>query len=152
MDAVTGGRGPSKKVRMGIELLVSGKAGSVGEAAAKAGLARETLSRQMNKPSGRAEINAQIARRMGGAVLAKASGAIEQLISRAASEHVRLDASKFILAMSGYASGGPSPVNVSVNMMPAGYVIDLSEPSDHERTVIGAGPAGGVIIDVEPND
>ncbi len=52
----------SKKVRVAIEAMVSGESKTIADAAAKAGLARESLSRALNTPHVAAHLHQRVVR------------------------------------------------------------------------------------------
>ncbi|WBL82297.1 hypothetical protein I3J27_18365 [Bradyrhizobium xenonodulans] len=119
----------SKKVRTGIDLMVSGDAKDITAAAKRVGLSREHLSRELRKP--------HIAQVMRDKTLANLSinamkaGATKVRLLDSENGMVADRASTFVLGVAGIAPTPQPSVSVNVNIR-AGYVIDLTEPNDGE--------------------
>lgn len=117
-----------KRIKQAIEDLVRGDAKSITDAAERAGYTREHLSREIHKR----HIQQYLRDRRGRSLTiasARATARVSDLLD-ASSEHVSLDAAKFILGIDGVkpASDGMS-LNVNVNLR-AGYVLDLRSPDE----------------------
>jgi hypothetical protein len=144
----------SKKIRAAIDAMVSGDAKTITDAAEKAGLSREHLSRELGKPHIAKVLHEKTARNLNLSA-AKAGAAKVDLLS-SANDMVRDRVSSWLLELAGNAphaatgprGGGPR----------AGWMIDLSdEPKGHSDPHrpsdrgVGSGsasaPAGGAVRD-----
>jgi hypothetical protein len=129
-----------KAIRIAVEALTSG-AKTVTDAAEKAGISREYLSRELSKPH-IAEYLRQKAARVVAIAAGRASARLVELID-SDSQHTSFDATKHTLAIA--AIKPAAEPNVSLNFeVKAGWVIDLSGRDD-KRTidVTPAKPASG---------
>jgi hypothetical protein len=124
----------SRKVRAAIDLMVAGEVKTITEAAAKVGLSREHLSRELSRPDV-TELMHQKVRRSLATAAARASHTKVELLD-SPSERVRDSASSFVLGLAGIRPATTPSVNVNVEIR-AGYVIDLSDDP----------PAGAKVID-----
>jgi hypothetical protein len=113
----------SAKVRAAIGFMVNGDCKKICEAAQKAGLARESLSRALSTPQVAEYLRLQTVRWLGIAAARAGSTKVELLDSD--SEIVRDRTSSFVLGLAGIAPAAESSVNVNVEVR-AGFVIDLS--------------------------
>ena len=134
-----------RKVRDGIELIVSGACKTKQAAAKRVGIPRETLSRWLNRPAGaealRARAVAEVAASAG-----RASARLVQLID-SSSQKVALEATKFSLGVAGIKPA-TEPMSVNVGVQVAGYVIDLRERDDRSPLpAVKIDGAGGVVVD-----
>lgn len=118
-----------KKILQCINLLASGEAKTQREAAAQAGITDSHLCNYLKKPQAMAVYDAAVTENLRRAKIT-ATGTLIHLANNAASEHVRLDASKHLLALQGIKPDQRA-VAVQVNIEAGrvtGYTIDLSEP------------------------
>jgi|ERR1700680_1103912 hypothetical protein len=123
-----------KAIRIAVEALTSGDAKSVTDAAEKAGISREYLSRRLSEPHV-AEYLRQKAARVVAIAAGRASARLVQLID-SESEHVSFDATKHTLAIAAIKPAAEPNISLNIEMR-AGYVIDLS---DRPRDVTPAKP------------
>jgi uncharacterized protein (DUF1778 family) len=91
----------SKKVRAAIDLMVSGDCRKIVDAAAKVGLARESLSRALSTPHVAEHLRQKVVRHL--AIHAARAGATKTELLDNASELVRDRASSFVLGLAGRA-------------------------------------------------
>lgn len=117
----------TKKVASAIDAMVSGQCKDITAAAEKAGLARETLSRALNKPHVAEHMRQKVVKAL--AIGAARAGATKLELLDSANEMVRDRASSFVLGLADIAPASTPSVSVSVEIR-AGYVIDLSEPGE----------------------
>jgi hypothetical protein len=122
------GEGPpkriSKKVRIGIDALVSGDCKTIKEAAEKVGLARESLSRALSQPHIAQHLREKVSRHL--AIMAARAGFVKGSLLDSENEMVRDRSSSFILGLAGIAPASTPGVAVNIDIK-AGYVIDLTE-------------------------
>lgn len=136
----------SKKLNAAIDALFDGTGKNITEAAAVAGIARETLSRAMKQPHVREEIRERTERQLTGKTLARAAGKLHQLLD-AQSENVQFRATELALELNGFGAKQGPVVNNSVSI---GWCIDLRRDSTKPGLMIGeAGTPGAMIIDAE---
>jgi hypothetical protein len=114
----------SKKVRAAIDAMVSGECKKICDAAAKAGLARESLSRALSTPHVAEHLRQKVLRHL--AIHAARAGATKTELLDSASEIVRDRASTFVLGLAGIQPATSPSLNVNIEVK-AGYVIDLSD-------------------------
>src|SRR5258705_7354354 len=131
----------SKKVQTATEAMVSGKSKTIADAAAKAGLARESLSRALNTPHVAAHLHHRVVRTL--AIAAAKAGATKVDLLDSPNEMARDRASTFILGLAGIQPATTPSLNVNIDVK-AGYIIDLTdEPGKGPplRIVSSTGPA-----------
>jgi hypothetical protein len=104
--------------------MVNGDCKKICDAAEKAGLARESLSRALSTPHVAEYLRLQTVRRLG--IAAAKAGATKTELLDGDSEIVRDRASSFVLGLAGIAPAKSPSVNVNIEVK-AGYVIDLSD-------------------------
>jgi hypothetical protein len=126
----------SRRIRSACDALVHGDVKTITEAAAKANLSREHLSRELSKPHIAEYLRQKACRTL--AIGAGRAAAVKMELLDSASEHVRNDASAFVLGLAGIKPAADPTALVNINIR-AGYVIDLSDDP----------PAK--VIDVTPN-
>jgi hypothetical protein len=114
----------SKKVRAAIGFMVSGECKTQTDAAARAGLARESLSRALSTPHVLAHLRLQTERRL--AVAAARAGHTKIDLLDSDSEIARDRASSFVLGLAGIQPASTPSVSLNLEIK-AGYVIDLSD-------------------------
>jgi hypothetical protein len=114
----------SAKVRAAVRAMVEGECKTLKEAAEKAGLARESLSRALSTPHVAEHLRLQTVRRLGIAAARAGHTKVELLDSD--SEIVRDRASSFVLGLAGIAPASTPSVSLNIEVK-AGYVIDLSD-------------------------
>jgi hypothetical protein len=114
----------TKKVRAAVDLMVDGECKKICDAAAKVGLARESLSRALSKPHIAEFMRQKVARSL--ALASARAGAVKQELLDCDNAMVRDRASTFVLGLSGIQPDASPSVNVNIEMK-AGYVIDLSD-------------------------
>jgi hypothetical protein len=122
----------SKRVRTAIGYMVSGECKKITEAAAKVGLARESLSRALSTPHGAAHLRQQVLRHL--AIQAARAGAVKGELLDSPSEIARDRASTFVLGLAGIQPESNPSISVNLNIR-AGYVIDLSDDPPPMRTI-----------------
>jgi hypothetical protein len=89
----------SKKVRVAIDAMVSGECKTIADAAAKAGLARESLSRALNTPHVAAHLHQRVVRTL--AIAAAKAGATKVDLLDSDNAMAQDRASTFILGLAG---------------------------------------------------
>jgi hypothetical protein len=114
----------SKKVRAAIGFMVSGECKTQTDAASRAGLARESLSRALSTPHVLAHLRLQTERRL--AVAAARAGHTKIDLLDSDSEIARDRASSFVLGLAGIQPASTPSVSLNLEIK-AGYVIDLSD-------------------------
>jgi hypothetical protein len=123
----------SKKVRAAIDAMVSGECKKICDAAAKVGLARESLSRALSTPHVAEHLRQKVLRHL--AIAGARAGATKVELLDSASELVRDRASSFVLGLAGIQPATNPSVSVNLEIR-AGYVIDLSDdPPPTMRTI-----------------
>jgi hypothetical protein len=115
----------SKKVRAAIDTMVSGECKKICDAAAKVGLARESLSRALSTPHVAEHLRQKVMRHL--AIAAARAGAVKGELLDSDSEIVRDRASSFVLGLAGIQPAATPSVSLNLEIR-AGYVIDLSDP------------------------
>lgn len=91
----------SKKITTAIDLMVSGKCKKIVDAAEKAGLARESLSRALSKPHVAEHMRQKVMRSL--AIAATRASATKVELLNSDNEMVRDRASSFVLGLAGIA-------------------------------------------------
>jgi hypothetical protein len=114
----------SRRIRSACDALVHGDVKTITEAAAKANLSREHLSRELSKPHIAEYLRQKACRTL--AIGAGRAAAVKMELLDSASEHVRNDASAFVLGLAGIKPVADPTALVNINIR-AGYVIDLSD-------------------------
>lgn len=114
----------SKKVSTAIDLMVSGEAKKISEAAEKAGLARESLSRALSKPHVAEHMRTKVQRAL--ALASARAGATKVELLDSPNEMVRDRASTFVLGLAGIQPATSPSLNVNIEVK-AGWVIDLTD-------------------------
>lgn len=114
----------SRRIKAACDALVHGEVKTVTEAAAKANLSREHLSRELTKPHIAAYLHQKACRAL--AIGASRAAAVKLELMDGASEHVRNDASTFVLGLAGIKPKADAQVSVNIDIK-AGYVIDLTD-------------------------
>jgi hypothetical protein len=123
----------SKKVRAAIDAMVSGDCKKVCDAAAKVGLARESLSRALSYPHVAEYLRQKVLRHL--AIHAARAGATKVDLLDSSNEIARDRASSFVLGLAGIQPAAGPMVNLNIEVR-AGYVIDLSDdPPPAMRTI-----------------
>jgi hypothetical protein len=117
----------SRKLIAAIDAMVMGECKDVTQAAAKVGMARESVSRALRKPHVSQLLRSKTRQRLDTA--AARAGAVKVELLDSSNEMVRDRASDFVLALAGIAPAKDPAVAVNVNIK-AGYIIDLSEPHE----------------------
>jgi hypothetical protein len=113
----------SKRIRTACDALVAGDVTTVKDAAALANLSREHLSRELSKPHVGEYLRQKALRAL--AIAAGRAAAVKIELLDSASEHVRNDASTFVLGLASIKPASAPPLSMNIEMR-AGYVIDLS--------------------------
>jgi hypothetical protein len=122
----------SKKVRSAIDAMVSGECRKINEAAAKVGLARETLSRALSQPHVAQHLRQRVLRYL--AIQAARAGAVKGELLDSDNEMVRDRASTFVLGLADIAPASAPALSVNLNIR-AGDVIDLSDDPPAMQTI-----------------
>jgi len=118
----------SKKVRAAIDALVSGQCKRICDAAAKVGLARESLSRALSTPHIAEHLRQKVLRHL--AIAAARAGAVKGELLDSDNEMVRDRASSFVLGLAGIQPATTPSISLNIDVK-AGYVIDLSDDPPH---------------------
>jgi hypothetical protein len=123
----------SPRVRHAIDLLLTGQCRLKKDAAAKAKLSPERLSRAL-KESHVLEYVAQQTRVLLAQSQAPAAATMLRLLDQAKSEHVQKDVAIHLLGINGHkpAADPTTLVNIAIK---AGYVIDLTDEPHDARTI-----------------
>ena len=114
----------SKKVQVAIDAMVSGECKKVVDAAAKAGLARESLSRALSTPHVAEHLRQKVLRHL--AIAAARAGHTKVELLDGESEIARDRASSFVLGLAGIQPASTPSVSLNLEIK-AGYVIDLTD-------------------------
>lgn len=114
----------SRRIKAACDALVHGDVKTVTDAAAKANLSREHLSRELSKPHIAEYLRLKACRAL--AIGAGRAAAVKLELLDSASEHVRNDASAFVLGLAGIKPKSDAQVSVNIDIK-AGYVIDLTD-------------------------
>jgi hypothetical protein len=122
----------SKKLSRAIDALVSGECRTVKDAAEKAGLARESLSRSLSIPYVAEHLRLKVLRSL--AIAAARAGAVKGELLDSDNEIVRDRASTFVLGLAGIQPASSPSLSVNIEVK-AGYVIDLSDEPPPVRIV-----------------
>jgi hypothetical protein len=118
----------TKKVRAAVDLMVSGECKKICDAAARVGLARESLSRALSKPHIAEFMRQKVARSL--ALASARAGAVKQELLDCDNAMVRDRASSFVLGLAGIQPATNPSVSVNLEIK-AGYVIDIApEPGE----------------------
>jgi hypothetical protein len=122
----------SKKVRAAIDAMVSGECKKICDAAAKVGLARESLSRALSTPHVAEHLRQKVLRHL--AIHAARAGATKVDLLDSSNEMARDRASTFVLGLAGIAPASTPSVSLNIEMK-AGYIIDLTDDPAPMRTI-----------------
>jgi hypothetical protein len=118
----------TKKVRAAIDALVSGDCKRICDAAAKVGLARESLSRALSTPHVAEHLRQKVMRHL--SIAAARAGATKVDLLDSDSEIARDRASSFVLGLAGIQPATTPSVSLNLEIR-AGYIIDVSpEPGE----------------------
>jgi hypothetical protein len=126
----------SPRVRHAIDLLLTGECRLKKDAAAKAGLSPERLSRALKESHVAAYLSAQTHVLLAQSQ-APAAATMLRLLDGAKSEHVMKDVAIHLLGINGHKPAAEPATLVNINIK-AGYVIDLSD--DPPRKAIDVTP------------
>ena len=121
----------SARIKRACAALVDGEAQTLTQAAAIAKIRREQVSIALNKPHVVAYLKERACRAL--AIASGRAAAVKVGLLESPSEHVRNDASTFILGVNGMRPNADTQVNVSIDIK-AGYVIDLSDAPSMRHT------------------
>jgi predicted DNA-binding protein (UPF0251 family) len=121
----------SKRMQQALVLLAT-KGMTQRDAAKQVGMSEFHLSRELKKPQIRVFIERKVRETIALATL-RAGNRIMELVD-ASSEHVSADVSKHVLAIAGIKPAHDAQVAVNIDVR-AGFVIDISEPDKHVRTI-----------------
>ena len=137
----------SRAVRKAIDLLLTGAVTTQQAAAERVGLNDKHLSRAFKQPHVRDHIDDRTRAYLSEGKLVAGARLLE--LVRANSEHVSFDASRHVLAISNIRppDAPPSALNVSINNIAPGYVVDLTpwQPLGAEKIVEHIAPTEGVV-------
>jgi hypothetical protein len=122
----------SKKVRAAIDAMVNGECRKITDAAAKVGLARESLSRALSTPHVAEHLRQKVLRHL--AIAAARAGSTKVDLLDSDSEIARDRASSFVLGLAGIQPAASPALNVNIDIK-AGYVIDLTDDPAPMRTI-----------------
>ncbi|MBR0974094.1 hypothetical protein [Bradyrhizobium japonicum] len=123
----------SLKVREAIASMVTGDTKNITAAAAKVGLSREHLSRELSKPHIAEYLNQKVRRHL--AVATTRAGAVKAELLDSDNAMVQDRASTFILGLAGIQPASQPSVNLNIEVK-AGYVIDLRDDNEIPAKVI----------------
>jgi hypothetical protein len=112
------------KVRRAILLFVNGDCKQITEAAERVGLARESLSKALDRPHVVAYLQQRTRKRL--EILAARAGAVKGELLDSDNEMVRDRASSFVLGLAGIQPANTPGVALNIEIK-AGYVIDLTD-------------------------
>jgi hypothetical protein len=124
VDARVRQRRISKRVNAAIDLLVAGDVKTIKEAAEKAGLARESLSRALSTPHIAEHLRTKVMKSL--AMAAARAGAVKTDLLDSDNAIARDRASSFVLGLAGIQPETTPSVSVNLEIK-AGYVIDISD-------------------------
>ena len=122
----------SKKVRAAIDAMVSGECKKICDAAAKVGLARESLSRALSTPHVAEHLRQKVIRHL--AIAGARAGAVKVDLLDSDNAIARDRASSFVLGLAGIQPAANPSISVNLDIRP-GYVIDLSNEPPAMRTI-----------------
>ena len=148
-EAVAAGnqRRISDKVRRALQLLATGKCKQITDAAAEVGMARESLTRALDKPHVIDYVRTRAQRHI--ALLAGRAAEVKGELLDSDNDLVRDRASTHILGTSGIGPSTEAALAVSVNIR-AGWIIDLSgRHDDTDRVPTIPDNRAGVVIEHE---
>jgi hypothetical protein len=114
----------SAKVCAAIDAMVSGDCKRICDAAAKVGLARESLSRALSTPHVAEHLRQKVLRHL--AIAAARAGATKVELLDSDSEIARDRASSFVLGLAGIQPASTPSVSLNLEIK-AGWVIDLTD-------------------------
>lgn len=123
----------SRRIKAACDALVHGDVKTVTDAAAKANLSREHLSRELSKPHIAEYLRQKACRAL--AIGAGRAAAVKLELLDSDSEHVRNDASAFVLGLAGIKPKSDAQVSVNIDIK-AGYVIDLTDQPREAMKVV----------------
>src|SRR2546430_715676 len=109
----------SKKVRAAIDAMVSGDCKKICDAAAKVGLARESLSRALSTPHVAEHLRQKVLRHL--AIAAARAGAVKVDLMDSDNAIARDRASTFVLGLADIAPASAPALSVNLNIK-AGYI------------------------------
>jgi hypothetical protein len=132
----------TERVRRAVGLLVSGECKQITEAAARVGLARESLGRALDKPHVAEFLRQKVLRHL--ATQAARAGAVKTELLDSDNEMVRDRASTFVLGLADIAPASAPSLSVNLEIR-AGYVIDLSDEPRSAATLRVVSPVAPVI-------
>jgi hypothetical protein len=122
----------SKRGTTAIDLMVSGECKTIAAAAGAGGLARESLSRALNKPHVAAHMQQKVVRFL--AMASARAGATKVELLDSDNEMVRDRASTFVLGLAGIQPDSSPSLAINIEVK-AGYVIDLTDDAPPMRTI-----------------
>ncbi len=122
----------SSKVKAAIDAMVNGDCKNITAAAEKVGLARESLSRALNKPHIAEFMRQRVIRSL--AMASARAGAVKQELLDSDNAMVRDRASSFVLGLAGIQPATSPSINVNLEIR-AGYVIDISDDPPPMRVI-----------------
>jgi hypothetical protein len=122
----------SAKVRAAIDAMVSGDCKKICDAAAKVGLARESLSRALSTPHVAEHLRQKVIRHL--AIHAARAGATKVDLLDSSNEMARDCASSLVLGLAGIQPASTPSVSLNLEIK-AGYVIDLTDDPPPTRTI-----------------
>jgi hypothetical protein len=117
----------SGKVKAAIEAMVNSDCKNITAAAEKVGLARESLSRALNKPHIAEFMRQKVIRSL--AMASARAGAVKQELLDSDNAMVRDRASSFVLGLAGIQPESTPSVSLNLEIR-AGWVIDLTHKAD----------------------
>jgi hypothetical protein len=112
--------------------MVTGDCRTISDAAAKVGLARESLSRALSTPHVAEHLRQKVMRHL--AIAAARAGYVKGELLDSDNAIARDRASTFVLGLAGIAPANTPSVNINLEVK-AGYVIDLSDDPPPMRTI-----------------
>jgi hypothetical protein len=128
----------SKKVRAGIDAMVSGQCRTIKDAAEKAGLSREHFTRELSKPHIAEHLRQKVSRHL--AIMATRAGFVKGELLDSANEMVRDRASSFVLGLAGIAPKDPN-LRSGTGQTPGMQIVIVQGPGAADgRIVVGPQP------------
>jgi hypothetical protein len=113
----------SKRIAEAVRLIVTGECATQKAAAERVGITPGHLCEMLKKPHVQVFIAQRVRQTLANGTMRASARLIELMDS--ASDHVSLDAVKHELALNGHQPPSGPAANVNINVMQAGYVIDV---------------------------
>ena len=146
-------RGISGPLMRAVALLSGGVTSTVTETAARIGVSRQSLRRSLQRPA----VQLALRRQIQSNVTAGGAAASARLVALLGHDNgmVSFQSSKLLLGLNGFQPPSQPSTTISVNVMQAGYILDLRPEDAAEASLIRAVPTstpqidGSVVEDVD---